>query len=91
MPAAEHFLTVSAVNARTYCQRKNKSVSGLIAAFQGFFVKAGMGLASAVIGLLLKKGGYVANTAQTPKALAYIEASFIWIPKVLCVFMEGVP
>lgn len=65
--------------------RKNKSVSGLIAAFQGFFVKASMGLASAVIGLLLKQGGYVANAAQTPKALAYIEASFIWIPMVLCV------
>ena len=64
--------------------RKNKSVSGLIAAFQGFFVKASMGLASAVIGLLLKKGGYVANAAQTPKALAYIEASFIWIPMALC-------
>lgn len=44
-----------------------------------------MGLASAIIGLLLKKGGYVANAAQTPKALAYIEASFIWIPMVLCV------
>ena len=65
--------------------RKNKSVSGLIAAFQGFFVKASMGLASAVIGLLLKQGGYVANAAQTPKALAYIEASFIRIPMVLCV------
>ena len=26
----------------------------------------------------------MANAAQTPKALAYIEASFIWIPMALC-------
>lgn len=43
-----------------------------------------MGLTSFVIGAFLKKGGYVANAVQTPKALSYIEICFIWIPIVLC-------
>lgn len=64
--------------------KKNKNISGLIAAFQGFFVKASMGLASAIIGAILKWGGYVANAKQSPKALACIETSFIWIPLGLC-------
>lgn len=63
---------------------KNASVAGLIAAFQGFFVKGGMGLTSFVIGVFLKNGGYVANAVQTEKALSYIEICFIWIPIVLC-------
>lgn len=64
--------------------KKNASVAGLIAAFQGFFVKGGMGLTSFVIGAFLKNGGYVANANQTAKALSYIEICFIWIPVVLC-------
>ena len=66
---------------------KNASVAGLIAAFQGFFVKGGMGLTSFVIGVFLKNGGYVANAVQTEKALSYIEICFIWIPIVLCVII----
>lgn len=66
---------------------KNASVAGLIAAFQGFFVKGGMGLTSFVIGAFLKSGGYVANAMQTEKALACIELCFIWIPVVLCVLI----
>lgn len=64
---------------------KNASVAGLIAAFQGFFVKGGMGLTSFIIGVFLKNGGYVANAVQTEKPLSYIEICFIWIPIVLCV------
>lgn len=67
--------------------KKNASVAGLIAAFQGFFVKGGMGLTSFVIGAFLKNGGYVANGVQTEKALSYIEICFIWIPIVLCVLI----
>lgn len=67
--------------------KKNASVSGLIAAFQGFFVKGGMGLTSFIIGVFLKNGGYVANAVQTEKALSYIEICFIWIPIVLCVLI----
>lgn len=67
--------------------KKNASVSGLIAAIQGFFVKGGMGLTSFIIGVFLKKGGYVANAVQTEKALSYIEICFIWIPIVLCLLI----
>lgn len=69
--------------------KKNASVAGLIAAFQGFFVKGGMGLTSFIIGAFLKNGGYVANAVQTDKALSYIEICFIWIPIVLCILIAG--
>lgn len=69
--------------------KKCKNISGLIAAFQGFFVKASMGLASAVIGGILKWGGYAANAKQSQKALTCIEVSFIWIPFVICLFIGG--
>ena len=65
--------------------KKNASISGLIAAVQGFFVKGGMGLTSAIIGYILKAGGYVANAEQSARSLHYIEVSFIWIPIGLCV------
>ena len=64
--------------------KKNRSISGMIAAFQGFFVKFGMGVAGAVIGLILKMGGYVPNAVQTESALQSIELSFIWIPMGMC-------
>ncbi|SFL69490.1 glycoside/pentoside/hexuronide:cation symporter, GPH family [Gracilibacillus orientalis] len=67
--------------------KKKKSIAGLIAAFQGFFVKGSMGLASAFIGMLLSVGGYVPNTEQTATALQYIEFSFIWTPIVICVLI----
>ena len=69
--------------------KKNASIAGLIAAFQGFFVKGGMGLTSFVIGVFLKNGGYIANAAQTEKALSYIEICFIWIPVVLCALIAA--
>lgn len=69
--------------------KKNASVSGLIAAIQGFFVKGGMGLTSFIIGEFLKNGGYVANAEQTPRALSYIEICFIWIPVVLCIIIAA--
>lgn len=67
--------------------KKKASVAGLIAAFQGFFVKGGMGLTSFIIGAFLKNGGYVANEVQTDKALSYIEICFIWIPIILCILI----
>lgn len=69
--------------------KKNASVSGLIAAIQGFFVKGGMGLTSFIIGAFLKNGGYVANAEQTPRALSYIEICFIWVPVVLCIIIAA--
>jgi glycoside/pentoside/hexuronide:cation symporter, GPH family len=67
--------------------KKKKSISGMIAAFQGFFVKGSMGLASAFIGMLLSMGGYVPNATQTATALQYIEISFIWTPLVICLLI----
>lgn len=64
-------------------------LSGLIAAFQGFFVKGGMGLTSFIIGAFLKKGGYVANTVHSEQALSCIELCFIWIPVILCLIIAG--
>lgn len=48
-----------------------------------------MGLTSFIIGAFLKNGGYVANAAQTEKALSYIEICFIWIPVALCIFIAA--
>lgn len=67
--------------------KKNRSISGMIAAFQGFFVKASMGLASWVIGLFLESSGYVPNVQQSEQALQSIEISFIWIPLLLCALL----
>ncbi|RBW68560.1 MFS transporter [Bacillus taeanensis] len=67
--------------------KKNKSISGMIAAFQGFFVKGSMGLASAFIGVLLSMGGYVPNATQTETALQFIEISFIWTPLAICLLI----
>ena len=69
--------------------KKNSSIAGLIAAFQGFFVKGGMGLTSFIIGAFLKKGDYVANAVQSEQALSCIEICFIWIPVVLCLIIAG--
>lgn len=69
--------------------KKNASISGLIAALQGFFVKGGMGLTSFVIGAFLEAGGYVPNVVQTEMALGYIEICFIWIPIVLCIIIAA--
>lgn len=71
-----------------YSEYKNhRSISGMIAAFQGFFVKVSLGLGSALVGVFLKLGGYVPNATQTTTALHYIEISFIWVPLIICVLI----
>lgn len=67
--------------------KKNKSIAGMIAAIQGFFVKVSLGLASFLIGVVLKMGGYVPNVTQTVTALNYIEICFIWVPLVICLLI----
>lgn len=69
--------------------KKNKSVAGLIAAFQGFFVKGGMGLTSFVVGVFLNMGGYVPNAVQSASSLSAIETCFIWLPLLLCVVIAS--
>lgn len=67
--------------------KKNKSISGMIAAIQGFFVKVSLGLGSFLIGVVLKMGGYVPNATQTTTALSYIEICFIWVPLIICLLI----
>lgn len=67
--------------------KKNRSIAGMIAAFQGFFVKGSMGLASAFIGVILSMGGYIPNATQTATALTYIEIIFIWVPLAICLLI----
>ena len=64
-----------------------KFIDALTDTGKGFFVKGGMGLTSFIIGIFLKKGGYVANAVQISRALTHIEICFIWIPIVLCVLI----
>ncbi len=66
---------------------KNRSIPGMIAAMQGFFVKFGMGVAALSMGFIMKAGGYVANQAQTPEALFSIEFCFLWLPVIVCVLI----
>jgi len=71
-----------------YSEYKNhRSIAGMIAAFQGFFVKVSLGLGSAFVGVILKMGGYVPNATQGATALTYIEAIFIWVPLAICLLI----
>jgi len=55
-----------------YSEYKNsRSISGMIAAFQGFFVKVSLGLGSALVCVFLNMGGYVPHAPQTKNALKY--------------------
>lgn len=68
--------------------KKNRSISGTIAAFQGLFVKASMGLASWVIGLYLGSNGYDgALSVQSAAAQQSIQFCYMWIPVILCVLL----
>lgn len=68
--------------------KKNRSISGTIAAFQGLFVKASMGLASWIIGIYLSMNGYD-GTASTQgiDAQNCIQFCYMWLPVILCVLL----
>ena len=68
--------------------KKNRSISGTIAAFQGLFVKASMGLASWIIGLYLGMNGYDGElSVQSAAAQQSIQFCYMWIPVILCVLL----
>ena len=68
--------------------KKNRSISGTIAAFQGLFVKASMGLASWIIGLYLGSNGYDGSAStQVASAQDSIQFCYMWIPVILCVLI----
>ena len=64
--------------------QKNRSISGMIAAMQGFFVKFGMGVAALIMGFVMKAGGYIPNVVQSESALFSIEFCFLWMPAIIC-------
>lgn len=68
---------------------KNRSIPGMIASMQGFFVKLGMGVAALLIGFIMKNGGYIPNVAQTESALFSIEFCFLWLPIIICIAIIG--
>lgn len=68
---------------------KNRSIPGMIASMQGFFVKLGMGVAALLIGFIMKNGGYIPNVDQTEAALFSIEFCFLWLPIIICVGIIG--
>lgn len=68
---------------------KNRSIPGMIASMQGFFVKLGMGVAALLIGFIIKNGGYIPNVEQTEAALFSIEFCFLWLPIIICVGIIG--
>ncbi len=65
--------------------KNNRSIPGMIAAMQGFFVKFGMGVAALTMGFIMKAGGYVPNVQQSESALFSIEFCFLWLPVIICI------
>lgn len=63
---------------------KNRSIPGMIASMQGFFVKFGMGVAGLSIGWILEAGGYQPNVQQSESALNSIEICYIGLPVIIC-------
>lgn len=47
-----------------------------------FCIKLGSGLGSFIPSIILDGAGYIANTQQTPAALAAIKFSFTWLPAI---------
>lgn len=47
-----------------------------------FCIKLGSGLGSFIPSVILDSAGYVANTTQTPEALAAIKFCFTWLPAI---------
>ncbi|MCL1948431.1 MAG: MFS transporter [Turicibacter sp.] len=64
-------------------QKTGKRLNGLIYAVIGFFFKFGMAVGGIVPGLVLEHFGYVANQAQTPRALQGIMIVYTIIPAIL--------
>lgn len=70
-----------------YIRKKNNvSVSGVVFSCSSMGIKIGSGVGSALCGILLSAGGYVANAAQqTASAISMLNFMFIWIPVIVTV------
>ena len=65
----------------------NRSIPGMLAAMQGFFVKFGMGVAAFIVGAVMSNAGYEPNVKQTAQSLNAIEFCYIWLPIIICVLI----
>lgn len=70
-----------------YIRRKsNVSVSGVVFSCSSMGIKVGSGLGSAICGILLSAGGYVANAVQQPdSAIKMLNFMFLWFPVLITV------
>ena len=65
---------------------KGKHIEGAMFSCSSLGIKVGGGLGSAISGLLLAAGGYVANAAQQPaSAIAMLNFMYLWLPLITVV------
>lgn len=70
-----------------YIRRKSDvSVGGVVFSCSSMGIKVGSGLGSAICGILLNIGGYVANAAEQPaSAIGMLKFMFLWFPVLITV------
>lgn len=70
-----------------YIRRKDKvSASGVVFSCSSMGIKVGSGLGSALCGILLSVGGYVANAAQqSESAINMLNFLFLWLPVIITI------
>lgn len=62
---------------------KGKHIEGTMFSCSSFGIKVGGGLGSAMSGLLLSAGGYVANAAQqSARCIAMLDFMYLWFPLI---------
>ncbi|HIT90092.1 MAG TPA: MFS transporter [Candidatus Merdenecus merdavium] len=67
---------------------KGKHIEGAMFSCSSFGIKVGGGLGSALSGLLLSAGGYVANaTQQSSSTINMLQFMYLWFPLICTVFI----
>jgi len=67
---------------------KGKHIEGTMFSCSSFGIKVGGGLGSALSGILLSLGGYVANAAeQSSKCVAMLDFMYLWFPLIAVVLI----
>lgn len=65
---------------------KGKHIEGTMFSCSSFGIKVGGGIGSALSGLLLSAGGYVANAAQQPTScIAMLDFVYLWFPLIVVI------
>lgn len=67
---------------------KGKHIEGTMFSCSSFGIKVGGGLGSAMSGLLLSAGGYVANAAQqSARCIAMLDFMYLWFPLIAVILI----